>query len=1023
MSEEVLKALMELFALVVRQDGKLREKERDYVASFLEKQLSSNLMIKYLLMFDEYIGFPEYGKEEQDNESPSVQDSVKILDICRQINRTLNRGQKTIVLIRLYELVNSSGYFTPRRLKVISIVAEVFKIHPEEIKSIEQFVLGNDPDKKINDPNILVLQPGTDVCELCNNMHEGYSGTTIMFMRLPSVDLYFTRYFAGEQFLLNGVPIGARAIHSFPQGSSLRLPNRQAFYYSDISSKFLSETITQKISFVVNKVSYRPNNKQRTLVNVSLSAEQGNLIGIMGPSGSGKTTLLNLMSGILEPSSGTVALNGLDIVKDKEKLEGVMGLVPQDDLLIEELTVFENLYFAASQCFGGMDKAGIVSIVEKTLSSVGLADKRDLKVGTPLNKVISGGQRKRLNIALELIREPSVLFLDEPTSGLSSKDSENIIDLLRELTHKGKLVFTVIHQPSSDIFKMFDKMAILDQGGYLVYFGNPVDSVIHFKTLDYQVNAAQGECPSCGNVNPETIFKIIEAQVVDEFGNYTEKRKVKPKQWADRFKILNTAEPVKEVEESPEKNLNKPGRFRQYLLYMARDLKSKISNIQYVLLTLLEAPVLAFILAFIIRYIPDPESDVYHFSDNENIPVYIFMSIIVAVFLGLTISAEEIFRDRNILRRERFLNLSRSSYLLSKVTILMGISAIQCLLFVIVANPILGIEGMSPAYWLALFGSAFTANMIGLIISASFNSVITIYIVIPLLLIPMMVLSGAMFSFDKLNRTISRPDKVPLVAELMPTRWSYEALMVSQFKDNRYSSLVYTADGETFYSLQKKISQADFNSVHRIPELREVLRDAAEKHDNPEKIKSLGNDLSLIRKELAKIPLSSDMVQFDGIDALYPGKFNNDVTGSLDEYFDELSSIFNKQIIEAERIKDEFVSLNREKLKALEKDYYNYKLEEIVTRYYDPDKIIKFKNSLIQNTDPVYLDPPAEGFLKFRTHFFAPSKNIFGMRVDTYAFNVTLLFINSFILYLILYFDLLSLTVKFIARFRNLKKD
>ena len=202
--------------------------------------------------------------------------------------------------------------------------------------------------------------------------------------------------------------------------------------------------------------------------------------------------------------------------------------------------------------------------------------------------------------------------------------------------------------------------------------------------------------------------------------------------------------------------------------------------------------------------------------------------------------------------------------------------------------------------------------------------------------------------FRQAERTISRPDKVPLVAELMPTRWSYEALMVSQFKDNRYSSLVYTADGETFYSLQKKISQADFNSVHRIPELREVLRDAAEKHDNPEKIKSLGNDLSLIRKELAKIPLSSDMVQFDGIDALYPGKFNNDVTGSLDEYFDELSSIFNKQIIEAERIKDEFVSLNREKLKALEKDYYNYKLEEIITRYYDPDKIIKFKNSLIQ---------------------------------------------------------------------------
>ncbi len=1020
MSEEILKALMELFALVVRQDGGFLEKEREYVAGFLEKQLSSNLMIRYLLLFDEFIGPSIPGEEIPGNDFPSAQDSVKILNICRQINRTLNRGQKTIVMIRLYELVNSSRKFTPRKLKVIATVAEVFKILPGELKSIEEFVVCNEPEK-IRDSHILVLQPGKTVCELCNKMHEGYSDTIILFLRIPSVDLYFIRYSASEQLLLNGVPVVSQVIHSFPKGSSLRLPNRQAFYYSDISSKFLSETITQKISFIVNKISYRPNKKHRTLVNVTLSAEQGNLIGILGASGSGKTTLLNLMSGILEPSSGTVTINSLDIVKDREKLEGVMGLVPQDDLLIEELTVFENLYYAACQCFGGMDEDSIVRIVEKTLGSLGLADKKDLKVGSPLNKVISGGQRKRLNIALELVREPSVLFLDEPTSGLSSKDSENIIDLLRELTLKGKLIFTVIHQPSSDIFKMFDKVAILDQGGYLVYFGNPVESVIHFKTLAYQINASQGECPSCGSVNPETIFKIIETQVVDEYGNYTEKRKVKPKQWADRYKILNTAEPVREVKETPEKNLAKPGLLRQYFIYMARDLKSKISNIQYVLLTLLEAPVLAFILAFIIRYIPDPDSDAYHFSGNENIPVYIFMSIIVAVFLGLTISAEEIFRDRNILRRERFLNLSRNSYLLSKVTILMGISAIQSLLFVLVANPILGIKGMSFTYWLALFASAFTANMIGLIISASFNSVITIYIVIPLLLIPMMVLSGAMFSFDKLNRTITRPGKVPLIAEFMPTRWSYEALMVSQFRDNRYSSLVYTPGGETYYSLQKKISQADFNTVHRIPELSALLRNAAETNNKAGKNQKTENDLALIRNELHLITSSSDAIEFEGINALYPDKFNTDVSDALMEYLRKLTACFNNKVIEYQRIKDEFVSLNRDRLKKLEKDYYNYKLEEIVTRYYDPDKILRFRNSLIQNTDPVYLDPPDQGFLNFRTHFFAPSKHIFGKRVDTYLFNVILLFLSSFVLYLILYYDLLSFTVKFISRFRTAK--
>ena len=180
------------------------------------------------------------------------------------------------------------------------------------------------------------------------------------------------------------------------------------------------------------------------------------------------------------------------------------------------------------------------------------------------------------------------------------------------------------------------------------------------------------------------------------------------------------------------------------------------------------------------------------------------MSLIVALFLGLTISAEEIFRDRKILKREHFLNLSRTSYLLSKVAILILISSIQTLLFVLIANPILGIKGMYFHYWLALFTTAFCANMLGLNISASFNSAITIYIVIPLLIIPMMVLSGAMFSFDKLNRKIGNVDKVPLIAEMMPTRWTYEALIVTQFKDNKYSKVVYNKEKKHIIFFRKK---------------------------------------------------------------------------------------------------------------------------------------------------------------------------------------------------------------------------
>ncbi|GAJ09466.1 unnamed protein product, partial [marine sediment metagenome] len=242
----------------------------------------------------------------------------------------------------------------------------------------------------------------------------------------------------------------------------------------------------------------------------------GRLIGIMGASGAGKSTLLNVLNGTYVPSSGEVLINGVNIHTEKEKIEGIIGHVSQDDLLIEELTVFQNLYFNAKLCFNNYTEWELVDTVNKTLKNLGLFEIKDMKVGSPLNKKISGGQRKRLNIALELIREPPVLFLDEPTSGLSSRDSENILDLLKELALKGKLVFVVIHQPASDLFKMFDKLIILDTGGWLIYNGDPVESIIYFKSRIQHANWNESECHVCGNVTPEQIFNIVESNVLDE---------------------------------------------------------------------------------------------------------------------------------------------------------------------------------------------------------------------------------------------------------------------------------------------------------------------------------------------------------------------------------------------------------------------------------------------------------------------------------------------------------------------------
>lgn len=1020
---------MELFALIVKQDGGILLNEREYVFSFLNKQLPKEAVSEYNAIFDEHAGPVIERSSTKTPSVPSVKDSVKILGICKKINRTLNQKQKVVVLMRLYELVNADRQFTPQRMNIINTVAEVFKISHDEFEATEQFVKYNNPEK-LQNPAILVLRPEDEECVLCKRMQTGYQDTRIFILRIESVDLYFIKYISNEPLYLNGLPIRSENVYTFAKGGSIKSQQGHAIYYSDISSSFLSDKIVHKISFTVENLFYIFREGHAAVDNVSFSIEEGKLVGIMGGSGSGKTTLLNLMSGIQKPSSGSVKINGLDVINDNKAIEGVFGYVPQDDLLIEDLTVFENLYFAACQCFRDKTREEITELVDHTLSNLGLLEKRELKVGSPFNKVISGGQRKRLNIALELIREPLVLFLDEPTSGLSSRDSENLMDLLRDLTIKGKLIFTVIHQPSSEIFKMFDKVIILDQGGCMAYFGNPVDSVIYFKTLDVQINSNQGECPSCGTVNPETIFNIIENQVVDEFGKYTEKRKVKPRQWADIFNSKLPFTRVTDVKEPPHKNLMRPGVFKQFSIYFSRDLKSKLANNQYITLTLLEAPVLGFVLSFIIRYIPDPDSHIYIFSENENIPIYIFMSLIVALFLGLTISAEEIFRDRKILKREHFLNLSRTSYLLSKIAVLILISALQTFLFVVIANPILGLKGMFFNYWIALFTTAFCANMLGLNISASFNSAITIYIVIPLLIIPMMVLSGAMFPFDKLNREIGNVEKVPVIAELMPTRWTYEALMVTQFKDNRYSKVKYNKENETYYQLQKKISEAEFNKTHRIKSLREALATTlSEYRSNPRNLRNTEelhlnkstlqySKLQLLRNELTKMASIFDIGEFAYLADLTPYEFNPGIADSLSKYLDSLDKVFSTISNSANDRKDKFYNMNDIKLKKLENDYYNYKLEEIVTKPYERKKILTYKNSLVQNSDPIYLDPYKKGFLDFRTHFYAPSKYIFGVKTDTFVFNISLVLLSTILLYFILYYELLGKAVRFFESFK-----
>ena len=1003
MSEEILKALMQLFALIVKQDGGVEEIERKFVIRFLKQQISEDAALQYIALFDEQSGYNS--NQDTENQLTSVKDSVKILGICKKINKTLNQGQKVVVLVRLFELINTGGKFTEQRMAIIHTVSEVFKISKNEFNSIEAFVLKTEA-ADIDSADVLIINAREPVNALSKHTKTEKLDTDLFILRIKSVDLYFIKYTGDENLFLNGLGLRTNSVYLFAKGSTVKLPKGKPVYYSDVVSRFLEDAAFNKISYNVDIKEYRFPNGDLGLRNISFSENHGKLVGIMGSSGAGKTTLLNVLCGTSKPSLGEVLINGINLHEDKSQVEGVIGLIPQDDLLIEELTVFDNLYYNAKLCFKNKTEEEITALVDKTLTSLGLIERKNLKVGSPLNKFISGGQRKRLNIALELIREPSILFVDEPTSGLSSRDSENVMDLLRELALKGKLIFVVIHQPSSEIYKMFDKMIILDTGGYLTYYGNPVEAVMYFKRLDAQINSEVGECSTCGNVNPEMIFNIIEAQEVDEFGNYINQRKVVPQKWEEHFHENIKPATIESIQESPPKSLNIPNWFKQLKIYTLRDLFSKLSNTQYIVLNLLEAPLLGLILAFLIRYIADPNSSDYIFRDNENIPPYIFMCIVVALFLGLTVSAEEIFRDRKILQREKFLNLSRSSYLVSKIAILFGISAIQAFLFVIVGNLILGIHGMLLEYWLMLFSIATCANMMGLNISQSFNSAVTIYILIPLLMIPQMVLGGAMFSFEKLNKLINTVGKVPWVAEFMASRWAYEGLMVRHFKDNSFEKY--------FYELEKDISIADFKQVYFLPKLLNVIDDA-QMAFNEKNAAQLEEHLSLLKNEFEKE--SKKFGQNPLLNELNIKIFNPDVADKARDYAERLKKYYQKIFEMADKNREKYINFWMDKNPALfnkkKKDFHNEAVADILKKIYEKSKIVQYKDELIQQVDPIFLDPPTSNPINFRAHFYAPRKFFAGTFFDTFWFNVIIIWLMTLLLYITLYFEILKKVLGF----------
>ena len=629
---------------------------------------------------------------------------------------------------------------------------------------------------------------------------------------------------------LNGRALDAGV--SVPLGAPATL--RVGHHVFAIDPQRLKIEYTRRVveRFEARGVTYRFRNTIG-LDGISFAASSGELVGIMGGSGAGKSTLLSVLLGVLRPYSGSVLLNGEDLQAQLRRRRSILGYVPQDDLVMDTLTVEENLLYSGRIRLPDMPEAELRDRVERVLREIGLYEQRALRVGNPVSKVLSGGQRKRLNIGLELLANPELFFLDEPTSGLSSQDSQTIITLLDRLTRRGKLVFVVIHQPSSDIFKMFDSLLVLDRGGVQIWYGPARDAIGHFKAYlpdrrDFV------ECPACGSINPETILGAVE-QPAPVFGTpgAARARRFDPRFWQNAYLLrqadtpapVDHAEPPALLPGAPA--LGPRARVRALAASIGRTFLDRIRNRTNVVISTAAPLLLAGVMGAMLRG-PDVP---YTYAGNPALPRFFFLSTVVFVFLGLMASVNEVIREIALIRRERIAGFKATQYIAAKTIAFLPLSLLQVALYTIVASLVLEFPYRAPSYspvqpplpfpWyfaIVSFAVVQASFALGLLLSSCLRTQAAAFNWIPLVIIPQILLGGVFVEFTEMPKLVNRV--VPEYAEVIFSRWGYEALLAGEKQLNPSDRL----NADTILALKQAAEREgrpfDHHAVVEVPRER-----------------------------------------------------------------------------------------------------------------------------------------------------------------------------------------------------------
>jgi ABC-type multidrug transport system ATPase subunit len=501
-----------------------------------------------------------------------------------------------------------------------------------------------------------------------------------------------------------------------------------------------------------SKVSYavpHAGGVRNLLDRVSFSVMPGEFVGLLGPSGCGKTTLLTCLSGVNKVEG--VFYNGESLAATAASCANVIGYVPQDDILYPELTVLETLFFSARLRLNSRTSdERIYGKIDEVCAMLGLVDPRsglDLRytqIGSPERKTLSGGQKKRVNLALELLTDPLVLFLDEPTSGLSSQDTRIVMECLRRLADdKGLPIVVTIHQPSLRVYKLLDQTLYL-KSGRLAWFGPAHPDSVQYFVPDNMASSGADE-----------IMEVVDETDAEGLQKRYERGRYFSKFVQSRGELVNSLIRGGDLARpNPVEPLHLPG---QLFILLWRQLKRRSRDWISLGIQIGQAPLLGLMVGV-----------AFH-NDRMNSPLFLFSFI--AMWFGTNATARELVSERGIFLREKRGGVSPAATLLAKLTNHGLMLLAQCILLFLSAHLIIGFDSNPFEAILILWLCGLCGAALGFVISALAKTEIAATAATPLVLVPLILFGGYLAPYD------SMPAPIQAISQVMPTRWGYQALV------------------------------------------------------------------------------------------------------------------------------------------------------------------------------------------------------------------------------------------------------